>query len=129
MKQKIRSADENWLEDKYKRYVSYLTTEAASVVNNIQKLYTSQIVNLKSNGAPVDYDPKIMNLFGQDGVTQQFFPNDETIFKTQVSTTLASQPLMSGLAASRNYNNFNKVTVQVPVQDIRTKALITKLAK
>lgn len=26
LKQKFRSADENWLEDKYKRYVSYLTT-------------------------------------------------------------------------------------------------------
>ena len=74
LKHKFRSADENWLEDKYKRYVNYLTTEAASVVNNIQNLYTSQIVNLKSNGAPVDYDPKIMNMFGKDRVIQQFFP-------------------------------------------------------
>lgn len=56
--------------------MSYLTTEAASIVNSIQKLYTSQIINLKSNGAPVDYDPKIMQLFGKDGVTQQFFPTD-----------------------------------------------------
>jgi hypothetical protein len=60
LKQKLREADENWLEDKYKRYVSAVTTEAASILNNIQKLYTSQITNLKSSGAPIDYDPKIM---------------------------------------------------------------------
>ena len=85
LKHKLRSADESWLEDKYKRYVSYLTTEAASVVNNIQKLYTSQIVNLKSSGAPVDYDPKILQLFGQDGVSQQFFPSEEVISRTQIN--------------------------------------------
>jgi hypothetical protein len=53
------------LEDKYKRYVSVVTTEAASLVNNLQKLYTSQIINLKSSGSPVDYDPKIMEIIGK----------------------------------------------------------------
>lgn len=65
LKRKFRSADENWLEDKYKRYVSYLTTEAASIVNNVNKLYTSQIMNLKSSGSPAEYDPKILQLLGK----------------------------------------------------------------
>jgi hypothetical protein len=49
--------------------------------------------------------------------------------KTQISTQLSSQPLMSeAWLRSRNYNNTNRV-VQIPVQDTRTKALITKLVK
>ena len=74
LKEKFKLADENWLEDKYKRYLSYLTTKAVSVVNDIQNLYASQIVKLKSNGVTVDYDPNIMNSFSKDRVLQQFFP-------------------------------------------------------
>lgn len=44
------------------------------MVNNVHKLYTSQIINLKSNGSPVDYDPKIMNLIGKDVIPSQFLP-------------------------------------------------------
>jgi hypothetical protein len=53
------------LENKYKKYVSYVTTEAASLVNSVNKLYTSQIANIKTKNAPVDYDPRIMELIGK----------------------------------------------------------------
>ena len=58
----MRSVDEQWLEDKYKRYVSYLTNEASSVLNTMTRLYTAQIDSLKSKGAAVEYDPRIMEV-------------------------------------------------------------------
>lgn len=42
-----------------------MTTEAASLVNSVNKLYMSQITNIKTKSAPVDYDPKIMELIGR----------------------------------------------------------------
>lgn len=53
LKRKLRSADEKWLEDKYKKYVTYLTTEAGSMMNNMVKLYTSQVDSLNAKGQQI----------------------------------------------------------------------------
>lgn len=65
LKRKLRAADEKWLEEKYKKYVGYLTTEAGSMINNMTKLYTSQIDSLRSKGAQVDYDTRITEVAGK----------------------------------------------------------------
>lgn len=65
LKRKLRSADEKWLEDKYKKYVSYLTSEAGGLINNVTKIYTSQIDTLKSRGTPVEYDNRILEIIGK----------------------------------------------------------------
>ena len=62
MKRKIRSADEKWLEDKYRKYVSFLAIEAGSVLNNATRLYTTQIDSLRSKGVSIEYDPRIMEI-------------------------------------------------------------------
>lgn len=98
------------------------------MVNNVHKLYTSQIINLKSNGAPVDYDPKIMNLIGKDVVPSQFLPTQDTIMRTQITNEVNSLPLMVSSQRQPYYNNVSRVSVQVPVQDTRTKAIIFRLA-
>lgn len=97
------------------------------MVNNVHKLYTSQIINLKSNGAAVDYDPKIMSLIGKDVIPSQFLPTEDTILRTQISNELSNSPFMSP-QRQPYFSNVSRVSVQVPVQDARTKALIYRLA-
>lgn len=65
LKRKLRSADEKWMEDKYRRYVSYLTTEAGSMLNGMSKMYISQIDALKAKGVAVDYDSRILDVTGK----------------------------------------------------------------
>ena len=65
LKRKLRSVDEKWLEDKYRKYVSYLTTEAGSMLNGMNKMYVSQIDALKSKGISVDYDNRILEMTGK----------------------------------------------------------------
>lgn len=132
LKKKLRSADEKWLQDKYKKYVSYLTTEAGSMINNMTKLYTSQIDSLKAKGAQIQYDERILDLIRQDIIPRQFLPSEQMIINRVGSnssigslTTIVNSNVYN--FSQQAYMNSRKV-VEVPVQDTRTKALIHKLA-
>jgi hypothetical protein len=130
LKQRLREADENWLQDKYKKYVSVVTTEAATLVNTVSKLYTAQIDTLKTKGALADYDPKIMGLIAKEAVPAQFLPSEDLAMKSAIIQDLASGPLLASSVPFRSaqFSAANRTTVQIPVQDTRTKALIQKLA-
>lgn len=110
--------------------MSYVTTEAASLVNSLNKLYTSQITNLKAKGTPVDYDPKIMELIGKEVVPTQFLPSEDVVMRTQVINGIDNKSLLLSTSPlrSRYMTNVSRVSVQVPVQDTKTKALIHRLA-
>jgi len=45
--------------------VGYLTAEAGGIINNMSKMYVTQIDTLKSRGAQVDYDNRIMDFVGK----------------------------------------------------------------
>lgn len=45
--------------------MSYLTTEAGSMLNGMSKMYISQIDALKSKGVAIDYDNRIVEMTGK----------------------------------------------------------------
>lgn len=60
----------------------------------------------------------------------QFLPSEDVVMRSQIMPGFDSRPLLASTSPIRSgyYNNVSRVSVQVPVQDTKTKALIHKLA-
>ena len=131
LKEKLKIAELRYAtEDKYR-------TSMMRKLSEISNIYKSQIDQIKTNSrVNVDYDPRITNPLGlsvggahgaqsKDGMWALLSgANGKT-----TSTGSMNYDLMSDMwnTYSRDWSHVR--TVEVPVQDARTKALIHKLAK
>jgi adenine-specific DNA methylase len=66
LKKKLRESDEQWIEDKYKRYINHIAVEIGTLLNNISQIYRNQSEFIKSKGMKIESDPKILSLISTD---------------------------------------------------------------
>lgn len=110
------------------------------MINNMNKLYTSQIDTLRSKGTAVDYDSRIVELAGREVIPKILMPTEELLNSNQVVnsrvnttanmgslTSIIDASMQGGFMGGYYDRHVKRTTVEVPVQDVRTKALIYKL--